>query len=177
MKRLMALPTVLMFILLIVFTVSCGSSGTSLKLTDASKVLDLSTELPSTFRSSYNSTAAVSELLGTGSGSEYLSRGTILGASPWYQIQCILWIVDMDTAQQVSVEEALDEYGLTGYHVDLVNNATAIVNGSLGCGFEVLILKYENVFVLIDSFYSHPQSEYIQLIPLAEAMVNRLGAY
>jgi len=148
-----------------------------LKLADASTVLNLSSELPSTFRSSYNSTATVSELLGTGSGSEYLSRGTALGTPPWYQIQCILWIVDTNTAQQVSVEAALGGYGLTGDRVDVGNDATAIKTGELGSGVEFLILKYQNVFVMINSFYSHPQSEYIPLIPLALAMVERLEAY
>jgi hypothetical protein len=149
-----------------------------LTLADAPNVLDLSSELPSGFTGSYSSIPQESShLLGTGSGSQFYHRGTVLGAGPWYQIQLILWVVDDKAAQNTSVEKALGEYNLTGDRIDVGNGADAIKYGDYGSGLEFLVIKYQNAYVVMNSWYSHPQDEYVDIIPLAKAIAERLRGY
>jgi hypothetical protein len=148
-----------------------------LTLADPSKVLDLSSQLPSGFAGSYSSELQESDLLGTGSGSQFYTRGTVLVTNPWYQIQLILWVVDNEVAQNTSVEEVLAEYHLTGDHITVGNNADAIKNGDYGSGLEFLVIKYQNAYVVMNSWYSHPQDEYVDMIQLAKVIVERLSGY
>ena len=148
-----------------------------LTLADAIKVLALSSELPSGFVGGYDSKPSESDLLGTGSGSQFYTRGTVLKTWPWYQIQLILWVVDDEAAQNTSVEDVLAEYHLTGNHFNAGDNADAIKNGDMGDGIEFVVVKYQNAYVLMCPWYSHPQDEYVDMIPLAKAIVQRLKGY
>lgn len=146
-------------------------------LADAPTILDLSAELPRDFTSRYSSEPSESDLLGVGSGSQFHTRGTILITRPWCQVQLILWVVDPEVAQNTSVEKALAEYHLTGNRIDVGNEAEAIKDGDYGDGFEFLIIKYRNAYVIMNSWYSHPEDEYVEMIELANVIVERLIGY
>jgi uncharacterized repeat protein (TIGR02543 family) len=148
-----------------------------LTLADATAILNLSSELPGGFTSSYDSKPTESNLLGTGSGSQFHSKGTVFVTKEWCQIQLILWIVDDEIARSTSVEEVLAEYHLTGDHIDVGNEAEAIKNGDYGSGFEFLVIKYQNAYVVMNSWYSHPQDEYVDMIELAKVIAQRLTEY
>ncbi len=148
-----------------------------LTLSDAPSILDLSSNLQSGFRSWYDPQPSVSKLLGIGSGSEYHLIGTPLGGHAWYQIQTTLWIVDPGLAQQITVEAVLEEYNLAGYHIDVGNSATAVKYGEMHSGLEFIVIKDQNVFVLINASYYHPESVYVPLQVLAMVIVERLDSY
>jgi hypothetical protein len=148
-----------------------------LTLADAPNVLDLSAELPTGFSGSYNSTPLESPLLGTGSGSQYHIRGEIAVTPPWYEIQLVLWVVDNKVAQNTSVEDVLAAYQGTGNRIDVGSKADAIKEGDYGSGVELIVIKYENAYVLMISWYSHPQDGYVDMIPLAKAVAKRLSRY
>jgi hypothetical protein len=71
----------------------------------------------------------------------------------------------------------LAEYHGTGNHIDVGNKADAIKEGDYGSGVESIVIKYRNAYVVMMSFYSHPQDEYVDMIPLAKAIVERLSGY
>jgi len=150
-----------------------------LTLTDAPKVLDLSSELPEGFTGHYSSEPVESSLLGIGSGTQHHTRGTVLGigTGPWNELELVLWVVDDEVAQNTSVEEAFAEFDAAGERVDVGNEADAIKEGDCGSGLELLLIKYQNAYVFIFSWYSHPQDEYVDIIPLSEAIVDRLSEY
>jgi hypothetical protein len=148
-----------------------------LTLDDATKVLDLSSQLPQEFMGSYSSEPMELGLLGTGSGSQFYRIGTVVVTPTWYQIQLILWVVDDEVAQNTSVEEVFAELRLTGNHIDVGNNADAVKSGDYGSGIEWLVIKYRNAYVILDSWYSHPQDEYVDMIPLARTIVEHLKGY
>lgn len=148
-----------------------------LTLADATKVFALSSELPSGFAGNYSSRPSESDLLGTGSGSQFYIRGTVLETPPWYQIQLILWVVGNEVAQNTSVEDVLAEYHLAGNHIDVGDDADGVKNGNYGDGVEFVVIKYQNAYVVMNSWYSHPQDEYVDMIQLAKAIVKRLSGY
>lgn len=148
-----------------------------LTLADATTILNLSSELPREFTSEYGSTPTESNLLGTGSGSQFHTKGTIFVTEEWCQIQLILWVVDDEIAQSTSVEEALAEYHLTGDRIDVGEGADGIKNGDYGSGLEFLVIKYQNAYVVMNSWYTHPQDEYVEMIELAKVIVQRLTQY
>ena len=148
-----------------------------LTLADATAILNLSSELPREFSSNYDLTPTESNLLGTGSGSQFHSKGTVLVTEEWCQIQLILWVVDDEIAQSTSVEEVLAEYHFTGDRIDVSNEADAIKNGDYGSGLEFLVIKYQNAYVVMNSWYPHPQDEYVEMIELSKVIVQRLAEY
>jgi len=111
-----------------------------------------------------------------GSGSEYHLIGTPLGERAWCQIQTTLWIVAPGLAQQITVEAVLEEYNLTGYRIDVGNSATAVKYGEMNSGLEFIVIKDQNVFVLINASYYYPESVYVPLRGLAMVIVERLDS-
>lgn len=155
-----------------------------LLLSEAPVIFDLSKQLPEGFRLSYTeSSSSQSKLLGTGSGSEFLVRGTLpstsnRGSSDWYQIQCLMYVVDSNVAEQTSVQAVLAELGgLTGNPIDASSDTTGVKYGQPGDGLEIVVIKRHNTFVLMLAWYLHPQDNYVQLIPLAQEVVHRLTGY
>jgi hypothetical protein len=153
-------------------------------LADVPTLLNLSADLPSTFNASYNNSTASGlslDLLGTSNGSEFLISGTVLNNSaPWCQIQCTLWVAPSSTTSQVSASDALADLSASLTPINIVevgNGSTAAGYGVYGSGLEFLMIKYQNVFVLINSFYSHPQSDYVALGPLGITIAERLDNY
>ena len=61
--------------------------------------------------------------------------------------------------------------------VDVGSGSTAAGYGVSGSGLEFLMIKYQNVFVLITAWYSHPQKDYVALSPLGITIAERLNNY
>ena len=158
-----------------------------LTLDDAATILNVYPILPNTFRhNSQVGEASVSDLLGTGSKSEMFiegqlpslsAEGEVIETRPWCQIQGVLWVVDSDTAERVSIVDAMEEYGLDGHSVDLGMQAESLLNGGDGSGLDFLMIKYGRVFVVLISWYSHPRDSYVSIIDLGKVIVERIGKY
>jgi hypothetical protein len=176
--------SICLVLILLLLGMGCGVSG-NLKITvgDAEAIFDLRSELPTGFSFSAGGEAMPSDLLGVGSPSYFLSQGAVgeIGKGDWYQIQCALWVVGEDTASQISVEDALGEYGLVGlpetHSVSLGSSVDAVLYGDDCSGFDFLMLKYGKVFALINAWYTHPRDDCISLIDLGEVIVQRLSEY
>jgi hypothetical protein len=182
MKMLLHLSVCLVIIALVLGG-GCSDIGKpKLVLDDATHIFDFSMELPTDFSGGAAAgEAAISDLLGVGSVPIYFQQGVVLEEWPWCQIQCILWVVDEEVAEQVSVEEALSEYGLgdslESRYVNLGESVEAILYGGDCSGLDFLMLKYGRVYILINSWYSHPRDECISLVDLGEVVVERLKEY
>ena len=176
---IVACTIVIVVVIILVLSPLLHAPKPKLTLADAPNVLDLSSELPAGFTGRYVSEPGESSLLGTRSGSQYHTRGTVLGigTGPWYEMQLVLWVVDDEVAQNTSIEEAFAEYHVTGERVDVGNEADAIKEGDYGSGVELLLINYQNAYVFMFCWYSHPQDEYIDIIPLAKAIIERLSEY
>jgi len=156
-------------------------------LNDATTILNVYPVLPNTFRhNSQVSEASVSGLLGTSSKSEIFiegqlpslsAEGEVIETRPWCQIQGILWVVDSDTAEAVSIVDAMEEYGLDGSPVNLGMQAEALLSGGDGSGLDFLMIKYGRVFVVLVSWYSHPRDNYVSVIDLGKVIVERISRY
>jgi hypothetical protein len=159
-------------------------SKTEFTPADVPTLLNLSINLPSTFSASYYNSAssAVSlSLLGTSIGSEFLVSGTVLSnLAPWYQIQCTLWVAPNSTISQVNASDALSDLSASltpNFNVDVGSGSTAAGYGLYGSGLEMLMIKYQNAFVLLTAWYSHPQNNYVPLGPLGITIADRLNNY
>ena len=176
---IIACTIIIVVVIVLVLSPLLHAPKPKLTLADAPKVLDLSAELPAGFTGHYSSEPGESNLLGTGSGSQYHTRGTVLGigTGPWHQMQLVLWVVDDEVAQNTSVEQVFAAFNATGERVDVGDEADVIKEGDYGSGLELLLIKYQNAYVFMFSWYSHPQDEYVDIIPLAKAIVERLSEY
>ena len=160
---------------IIVVAVVMAVPTTKLTLGDAPQILDLSSELPVEFTSSYSAEPIELGRLGTGSGQQFHTRGHVGSPlSPWYQIQLALWVVDRKVAQDTSVEDILAQFHVTGDRVDVGGGAEAIKYGEQGGGLEILVIRCQYAYVVMLFWYSHPQDEYVPMIPLARVVVERL---
>jgi hypothetical protein len=174
---IIACTIVIVVVIVLVISPLMHTPKPKLTLADAPEVLNLTSELPPGFSGSYSSEPLESNLLGIGSGSQFHTRGAVAETPPWYEIQLVLWVVDNEVAQNTSVEEVLAEYHATGERVDVGNNADAIKEGDYGSGLESIVIKYQNAYVVMISWYSHPQDDYVDMIQLAQAIVERLSGY
>ncbi len=165
----------------IAFYSSSGElSKPELTLDDAVDIFDFSAELPSDYKfSTSGGETMTSDLLGVSSISIFYVQGVILEEWPWCEIQCMFWIVDDEVAEQVSAEEALDEYNLDSpiVNVDLGESVEAVLYGGGCSGLDFLMIKYGKVYILMDSWYSHPRDKCISLTDLGEVVVQRLNEY
>lgn len=155
-------------------------------LDDAVTILNVHSILPNSFgHMAQVGEASVSALLDIGKSVMFIegqlpslsAEGEVIESRPWCEIQGVLWIVDSDTAQRVSVADALGEYGLDGYPVDLGMSAEALLHGGDGSGLDFLMIKYGRVFVVLISWYSHPRDNYVSLVDLGQVIVERLSEY
>lgn len=159
-----------------------------LTLADAADIFNLTNELPSGFSFSGGSEAETSDLLGIGSPSYFLVRGTVIDSNglpgtDWYEIQCILWIVDEATATQVNIADIAATWWDT-QSVDIDASVDALLyiddfsDEDTTKGLESLILKYNRVFIKISVGYVFPSGgEYVSLVDLGKAIVERLKEY
>jgi len=164
-------------------------------LADAPIILDISAELPSDFSDGVSEEAEASNLLGVGSPPYIFTEGTVIDTSTglsgthWYEIECVLWVVDETTSGRVSATDAMGELGKgllsskssEGHSVDLGRSVDAILWSDEGVarGLECLILKYGRVFVAVYSGYTLPRSqgERVSLVDVGKGIVRRLKEY
>lgn len=174
-KKTLGIVGACVITIIVIVAVIIAVPTTKLTLADAPQILDLSSELPPGFTSSYSAEPTELDPLGTGSGRQLHTRGYVLSPlNPWYQIELRLWLADRRVAQDTSVEDILAKLGVTGDRVDVGSGAEAIKHGEHGSGLEILVIKCQYAYVVMLFYYSHPQDEYVPMIPLARVVVERL---